>query len=56
MPLADLPAYRRARAGVYREFNAIYFQLSPTALAQMLVGELERVGAVRRDDGWLRPC
>lgn len=54
MRLADLPAYVE-NVGVYRDFNALYFQLSPTALAELLVGELERVGAVRRDNGWLRP-
>jgi len=25
------------------------------ALAKLLLEELERVGAVRREDGWLRP-
>jgi glyoxylase-like metal-dependent hydrolase (beta-lactamase superfamily II) len=55
MRLADLPAYLE-NVGVYRDFNARFFHLSPTALAELLVGELERVGAVRRDDAWLRPC
>ena len=55
MRLADLPAYLE-NVGVYRDFNALFFHLSPTALAELLVGELERLGAVRRDDAWLRPC
>ena len=52
--LADLPAYVE-RVGVYRDFNARFFHLAPSALADYLVGELERVGAARRDGGWLRP-
>jgi glyoxylase-like metal-dependent hydrolase (beta-lactamase superfamily II) len=55
MRLADLPAYLE-NVGVYRDFNTRFFRMSPTALAELLVGELERVGAVRRDDAWLRPC
>ena len=52
--LADLPAYVE-RVGVYRDFNARFFHLAPSALADYLVGELERVGAARRDGDWLRP-
>ena len=55
MPLASLPTYVE-RVGVYREFNARFFRLSPGALAEKLVAELERAGAVRRADGWLSPA
>ena len=54
MLLAALPDYM-ARVGVYRDFNARFFSLAPSALAEKLVGELERTGAVHRDDGWLKP-
>ena len=52
MPLASLPEYV-ARVGIYRDFNARFFRLPAATLAEQLVGELERVGAVRRADGWL---
>ena len=55
MQLADLPEYLQ-RVGIYRDFNARFFHLPPAALAELLVGELERVGAVRRDGDSLRPC
>ncbi len=55
LPLASMPDYV-ARVGIYREFNARFFRLSPAALAEQLVVDLERVGAVRRDDGYLRPA
>jgi glyoxylase-like metal-dependent hydrolase (beta-lactamase superfamily II) len=54
MLLATLPDYM-ARVGVYRDFNARFFRLSPEALAGKLVDDLERAGAVHRDDGWLKP-
>ncbi len=54
IPLADLPAYVE-RVGVYRDFNALFFQRTPADLAEYLVCELERVGAARRDGDWLRP-
>ncbi len=54
MRIADLPDYF-ARVGIYRDFNARYFHLTPTALAEFMVGELERSRAAHRDDGWLRP-
>ena len=50
MPLADLPDYL---AGIpfYREFNDRYLKQAPLVLAQLLVTELEKSGAVsRRDD------
>ena len=55
MPMAELPAYLD-RVGIYREFNARFFRVAPAELAERLVGELERAGAVRREDGWLRPA
>jgi len=55
MPLAEMQDYI-ARVGLYRDFNARFFGLPPAKLAELLVGELERVGAARRDDGWLTPA
>jgi glyoxylase-like metal-dependent hydrolase (beta-lactamase superfamily II) len=54
MPLAQIAAYVE-RIGIYREFNERFFRLPPERLAALLVGELERAGAVRRDAGWLVP-
>ena len=39
------------RVGIYRDFNARFFRLPPAALAESSSSELERAGAVRRDDG-----
>ena len=55
LPLADLPSYLD-RVGIYRDFNRQYFRLAPSELTDMLIGELERSGAVRREDGWLLPA
>ena len=52
IPLAELPGYVD-RVPVYREFNARFFNVSPTEFAEQLVGELERAGAVRRAAGYL---
>jgi hypothetical protein len=54
LPLAEMPAYVE-RVGIYREFNARFFRLPPAELAEFLIGELERAGAVRREDGSLLP-
>jgi glyoxylase-like metal-dependent hydrolase (beta-lactamase superfamily II) len=54
MRIADLPEYV-GTIGVYRDFNALFFHLAPAGLAELLVGELERSRALRREDGWLRP-
>src|SRR2546425_2025332 len=55
LPLADMPAYME-RVGIYRDFNARFFRLSPSELANRLVAELEKVHAARREDGWLVPA
>ena len=52
MPLASLPAYVD-RVPVYREFNERFFRLRADELAETLVAELERAGAVQRRDGEL---
>ncbi|MEP7183629.1 MAG: MBL fold metallo-hydrolase [Betaproteobacteria bacterium] len=52
--LADLPAYVD-RVGFYRDFNARFFRLPPAAFAEWLVGELEKAGAIRREDGFAIP-
>jgi glyoxylase-like metal-dependent hydrolase (beta-lactamase superfamily II) len=49
-----LPSYLD-QVGIYRDFNARFFRVSAAVLADRLVGELERAGAVRREDGWLLP-
>jgi glyoxylase-like metal-dependent hydrolase (beta-lactamase superfamily II) len=54
MRVDELPAYLD-RVGIYRDFNARFFRVPATVLAQRLVGELERVRAVRLEDGWLLP-
>jgi hypothetical protein len=54
-PAAELPAYID-RIDMYRAFNQRFFRLPAAALAKLLLEELERVGAVRREDGWLRPA
>lgn len=54
MRVDDLPAYLD-RVGIYRDFNERFFRVPATVLAERLVGELERVRAVRREDGWLLP-
>jgi glyoxylase-like metal-dependent hydrolase (beta-lactamase superfamily II) len=52
--LAELPAYVN-RVEIYREFNARFFRETPVELARRLVNDLELVGAVRRDEGFLVP-
>lgn len=54
LPLAGMPAYVE-RVGIYREFNARFFRLPPAELAEFLIVELERAGAVRREGGSLLP-
>ena len=55
MALADLPAYVD-RVPIFRDFNARFFASTPVDLAASLVDELERVGAVRRSEGFLTPA
>jgi glyoxylase-like metal-dependent hydrolase (beta-lactamase superfamily II) len=52
---ADLPAYCES-VPLYPDVNRRYLGLAPGALAQMLVGELERARAVRREGEWLVPA
>ena len=55
MPLAEMADYV-ARIGIYREFNALFFRLPPSRLAELLVGELKKAGAAKREAGWLVPA
>jgi glyoxylase-like metal-dependent hydrolase (beta-lactamase superfamily II) len=52
MPLAELPAYA-ARVPILAELNSRYLRMTPSAMAEWLVNELERAGAVRRQNGIL---
>ncbi|MGE5089178.1 MAG: MBL fold metallo-hydrolase [Candidatus Levyibacteriota bacterium] len=55
MARADLPGYV-AQVGLFRDFNAHYFRLPPADLAERLVADLVRVGAVKRSDDVLVPA
>jgi glyoxylase-like metal-dependent hydrolase (beta-lactamase superfamily II) len=55
LPLSKLPAMLDA-VPVYREYNEAYFKMQPAALAELLVTELERVGAVARSGAFLVPA
>jgi glyoxylase-like metal-dependent hydrolase (beta-lactamase superfamily II) len=55
MALAEVPAYVE-RVPVYRQFNEVFFQRTPAQLAELLVGELERSGAVQQEGGYLVPA
>jgi hypothetical protein len=50
-----VPAYV-GRVGIFRDFNAEFFRLPSNDLAQMLVSDLEKAGAVRRQDGFVVPA
>jgi hypothetical protein len=54
LPLAEMPAYID-RVGIYRDFNALFFKRPAAELAELLIGELERSGAVKREGSWLVP-
>ena len=54
MALADIPAYVE-RVPVYGELAGRFLGLEPLALAQWLVSDLERAGAVTVRDGVVRP-
>jgi glyoxylase-like metal-dependent hydrolase (beta-lactamase superfamily II) len=55
MPLDGMPAYVE-RIGIYRDFNALFFRLPPTRLAELLIGELVKAGAAKCVAGWLVPA
>jgi glyoxylase-like metal-dependent hydrolase (beta-lactamase superfamily II) len=55
MALAGMGAYVE-RVGIYRDFNALFFRLPPAQLAELLIGELQKAGAARRDGGCLVPA
>lgn len=52
MPLEGLPAYV-ARVPILAELNSRYLRMTPAAMAEWLVDELERAGAARRENGLL---
>lgn len=55
LPLDDLAGYVE-RVGLYRDFNAMFLKMTPQALADALVGDLLRAGAVRREAGFVVPA
>jgi glyoxylase-like metal-dependent hydrolase (beta-lactamase superfamily II) len=52
---SELPAYFE-RVPCYREYNERFFRLTPRALADKLVGELLRAGAIREREGAIVPA
>jgi glyoxylase-like metal-dependent hydrolase (beta-lactamase superfamily II) len=54
MRLDDLPEYV-GRVGMFRDLNAACLRLAPDQLADLLVRELVRAGAVSVRDGFLFP-
>jgi glyoxylase-like metal-dependent hydrolase (beta-lactamase superfamily II) len=54
MPLADLPDYVE-RVGMFRDINAACLRITPDQLADLLVRELVRAGAVSIQDGFVVP-
>ena len=52
MPLRELPAYV-ARVPILAEINARYLRMTPVAMAEWLVSDLERAGAVEGKGGLL---
>jgi hypothetical protein len=52
MPLAELPAYV-ARVPILAELNSRYLRMTPAAMAEWLLSELERAGALRRENDML---
>lgn len=55
LALADLPAYVD-RVGIFRDFNALFFGVPAARLAETLLGELVKAGAVRCDGDWIVPA
>jgi len=53
---AQQPVRDGDRVEIYREFNALYFQLPPARLAELLVGELVKAGAARIVSGEIVPA
>jgi len=54
LPFSTLAAYLDG-IPIFREYNALYFGLSAQALADLLVQELSRAGAIRRSGAFLLP-
>jgi glyoxylase-like metal-dependent hydrolase (beta-lactamase superfamily II) len=54
LPLSTLATYLDG-VPIYREYNALYFGMSPQALADLLVSDLARAGAMHASGGFLRP-
>jgi hypothetical protein len=52
MPLVAVPAYLE-RVAILAEINRLYLRMTPAALAERLVADLERAGALFRRDGML---
>ena len=52
MPVAELPVYI-ARVPILAELNSRYLRMTPAAMAEWLVNELERAGAAGRQGGLL---
>jgi hypothetical protein len=55
MPLADVAAYV-GRVPCYRQMSDRFLGLDPAALAQYIVEDLQRAGAVRLEGEMLRPA
>ena len=53
MPLAEVPAYL-GRIAILAEINRTHLKMTPAAIAEWLVGDLERAGALERRGGQLR--
>ena len=54
MPVAEVPAYL-ARVPCYRRFSEPFLGEAPEALAEWLLGDLQRAGAVEIGDAVVRP-
>lgn len=54
LPIDGMAAYVE-RVGLYRDFNARFLGMTSAALANLLVSDLLRAGAVRSEDGWIVP-
>lgn len=54
LPLPTLASYLD-NVPIYREYNTLYFGMTPQALADLLVSDLTRAGAIQASGGFLRP-